>query len=252
MTNQPTTAPEAEVIPEAALAVLGHNSGTVYYADVQKLERDLAALGVDLTETTAPRMRDLMKVAHDKAGGMEEDRKTAQTPHQEKIDGIRAAFRPLVDRALAVKEAARSRLDRFLAAEELRIQQEERDAKQRLEDQRKEAEATAEAAEASPFAQGPADDAAKTLAELEVDVEHAERRSAAGPSVGSASGIARAGSYRTTYYVEVVDAAKMVKGFAKYAAVKEAAEKLANAEARTSKGAKAIPGCVVKERRTAV
>jgi hypothetical protein len=248
-TDSNRTQPES-MIPEMALAVLGHNSGLAAYADVHKLECKLELLGDALTQTTAPMMRDVMKLAHDKAGTLEADRKAAQKPHEGEIEAIRAAYRPLVERSLAVKEAARRALDRFLAAEELCIQQEARDAQALLDAQREAAEQAAR--DATPFTQNESDDAQKALAEAEVDAEHAQTRLAAGPSVGSASGIARAGSYRTTYYVEVTDAKKMVMAFSKFQAVIEAAEKLANASARTSKGAQPIPGCVIKERRTAV
>lgn len=240
-----------ETIPEAALAVLGHNSGMAHYGDVTRLEQRLGLLGDALTQTTAPLMRDVMKDAHDKAGTLEEDRKSAQVPHQERIDEIRAAYRPFTERALGVKEAARKRLDAFLAAEDLRIRNEARDAAQRVEEARQAALKARAEAEASPFAQEGADDAAKELAELEVDQEYAQRAADNGPSVASAAGTSRAAGYRTTYSVKVLDKAKLVNKFKAHPDVIAAAEKLANAMARATKGAAPIPGCEIVETRRA-
>jgi hypothetical protein len=246
-----THTPIAPQIPEAALAVLGHNSGTLLYSAIDGLEIRLAGFDEALTASTAPSVRDLMKNAHDQAGELEADRMAAQQPYQDEIDKVRAAYRPLVDRALAVKASARKLLDRFLAAEDLRIKQEARDAEQRLEQQRQAAREALEAAQASPFAQGEADDAQKVLAELEIDAAHAARKAEGGPSVSSASGLARAAGYRISYSVNVTDSAKLVKHFAKHPDVIAAAEKLANAAARASKGAMRIPGCAMVENRSA-
>lgn len=242
----------APAIPEAILAYFGDNRAKALLSDVEGLESRLGRIADPLTQASAPLVRDILKDATDKANALEEDRKADQKPSEETINKIRAGYRPLVDRSLVVKDSARQRLNRYLAAEEARQAQEARDAATRLEEQRKTAEAAAAAAATSPFEQGAADDAQKELAELELDVVHAAKVADNGPSVGSASGRARAAGYRTNYGVKVIDAAKMVRYFAKHKDIIALAERLANASARAAKGAVPIPGCEIVTTRSAV
>ena len=234
---------------EKARAVIGHNRAVAYEADLRKLEAQLAELTPCTTEG-APKLRDVMKLAGEAFSGMEVDRKEAQDPHQEKIDDIRAAYRPLTERASRVKEGARQALNIWSEADRLRLEHEAAEANRIA--QEASAEAARRAQEANPFEVEETLDAAKNAAEAALEAEYVGKVAASGPRVGSASGIAKAGGQRTTWSAKVTDTKKAAAYFHKHPDVVAVLTKLASAQMRASKGVGAIPGCEPVETRNFV
>lgn len=239
------------------MADAGHNIGTglaALKARAEQFAADAARWAkAEITKETAPLVRDHIKVGVDLAKDIEAQRRAEKKPHEDQAKAVDATFRPIgegVDKAGATLKSA---LATFIKAEEERARREAAEARQRAEEEaRKAAEAAKAAEEDDPFANFDAVEAADAAEEQRKAADDAERAAAKRVSIGSAEGIAKSTGLRSYYYVEIDDPAALVAHFAKSPDVIAAAEKAANAIARTTKGAVDIPGCrVIEDRRVA-
>lgn len=249
-----TTNSQDERAMTVAAAIIGHNRALSLWGDIGALEDRLNDLS-DVTPENAPFMRDVMKDAHDMAAKLEDERKAEQKPHEEKVEEVRKAYRPLVDRSLEIKQKARHALNLFLERERLRLEQEAAAKAAIAEQEARAAEAAREELENdSGFTANPivAENLAKDAAEAAIDARFAMGQAKEGPKVASASGQARAAGQRVTYSAKMVDGVKLAKHFAKDPGVQEAALKAANAMMRATKGTAVIPGAEVVITRNAV
>jgi len=243
------------------LISIGHNAPQpeipaveVWTGRLGHLERQLQAIPLPLNDLKAAEMRDVLAEATSILKNSDAERREIQAPHETRLTAIRNLFRSVTAKGEEIRDLARKNLDQFMAAKELEL-------KRQAEQEKAKADAAAKAAqEALAASRGdldqwaPGDDAAKTAAEAAISAEHAVKMAEAGVAIQSASGSAKAASYRTSWYVAVTDSRKLVKAFQDHPEMIELATRLAAAQVRAAKGnlRKPIPGCEPVERRTVV
>lgn len=192
-----------------------------------------------VTEANAGEARDLIGLVKTLAKDIEAKREEEKRPHIDAGRQIDATYKP-------IKEAADKAADPLSKALMAHINEQKRLAAEAAEKARRMAEE--EARRAAELADDPilgedVVDAAK-LAQQKADVAAASVKTVA--TVKGSEGF-RAAGVRKTWKAEVTDAAAMVAHYAKHPDVIAAALKIANADARTSKGVYQIPGVKVIE-----
>jgi hypothetical protein len=205
-----------------------------------------------LDAVTASLARDAKKDLGDFVTRAEATRMRLQQPHTDAINVIRAAFRPLTEKAEALKGEVQRLLNAFAEAEDRRLKAEAAAAQEEALRRAREAAAAASEAEEDPFAAFELEERSRAAEIAALEADHAARVAANGPRIASAAGTARAAGFRTTYSAEVTDAKALTVHLAGHPAVQAEAIKVANTLIRTSKGAIDLPGCRIKETRIAV
>lgn len=191
-----------------------------------------------ITEANAGEARDLIGLAKKLAKDIDTKRDEEKRPHLEAGRQIDATYKPLVDDA----KAAPAPLERALLAY---VNEQKRKAAEAAEAARKAAEEQARRAAMladDPILGEEVQDAAK-LAEQKAEVAAASVKTVA--TVKGSEGF-RAAGVRKSYRAKVIDAKTMVMHFAAHPDVIAAAERAANAEARSSKGSAQIPGVEIE------
>lgn len=205
--------------------------------EIASLRERIANFG-DITEANAGEARDLIGLAKKLAKDIDAKRDEEKRPHLEAGRQIDATYKPLMDDA----KSAPVPLEKGLVA---LINEQKRKAAEAAEAARKAAEE--EARRAAMLANDPilgeeVQDAAK-LAEQKAEIAAATVKTVA--TVKGSEGF-RAAGVRKSYRAKVIDAQAMVMHFAAHPDVIAAAERAANAEARSSKGSAHIPGVEIE------
>jgi hypothetical protein len=214
----------------------------------QLLLRFTKIAAAEITEASAAELRDVIGDATKLENEMKAGKAKDKQPANDALKAIETEYAALADDAGQIKGDARKRLDAWMLAEEQRRKAEAEKLRAKEEALRAKAEEAKEAAADNPFAEEVVSDAEYDAAMAAHAAAHAMHRAAAGPSVRGASG-ARAATLRSYFSVEVIDAAALVAHFAADRDVIAAAKKAADAVARATKGAQAIPGCKIREDR---
>jgi len=191
-----------------------------------------------ITDDNAGDARDLIGLGVKLAKDIDAKRDEEKRPHLEAGRQIDATYKPLVDNAKAAPEPLRKAL-----MDHINEQKRKADEAARLARQKAEEEARAAARlEDDPILGEEALEAAK-LAEQKAEVAAASVKTVA--TVKGSEGF-RAAGVRKSYRAKVIDAKAMVMHYAAHPDVIAAAEKAANAEARSSKGSAQIPGVEIE------
>lgn len=191
-----------------------------------------------VTEANAGEARDLIGLAKTLAKDIEAKREEEKRPHIDAGRQIDATYKP-------IKEAADKATDPLSKALMAHINEQKRLAAEAAEKARRMAEE--EARRAVELADDPilgedVVDAAK-LAQQKAEVAAASVKTVA--TVKGSEGF-RAAGVRKSFRAKVIDAKAMVMHFAAHPDVIAAAERAANAEARSSKGSAQIPGVEIE------
>lgn len=209
------------------------SAAELFADEIASLKARIETFG-PITEANAGEARDLIGLAKKLAKDIDAKRDEEKRPHLEAGRQIDATYKPLVDAA----NAAPSPLSNALLAyvnEQKRLAAEAAEKARRIaEEEAKRAAALAD----DPILGEDVVDAAK-LAQQKAEVAAASVKTVA--TVKGSEGF-RAAGVRKTWKAEVTDAAAMVAHYAKHPDVIAAALKIANADARTSKGAYNVPG----------
>jgi hypothetical protein len=191
-----------------------------------------------ITDDNAGEARDLIGLATKLAKDIDAKRDEEKRPHLEAGRQIDATYKPLVDDAKAAPEPLRKALMDHINEQKRKADEAARIARQKAEE---EASAAARLAD-DPLLGDEAMEAAK-LAEQKAEVAAASVKTVA--TVKGSEGF-RAAGVRKSYRAKVIDAKAMVMHFAAHPDVIAAAERAANAEARSSKGSAQIPGVEIE------
>jgi hypothetical protein len=191
-----------------------------------------------ITETNAGEARDLIGLATKLAKEIDAKRDEEKRPHLEAGRQIDATYKPLVDDAKSAPDPLRKALLEYVNEQKRKADEEARLARLKAE---QEARAAAMLAD-DPLLGEEVIEAAK-LAEQKAEVAAASVKTVA--TVKGSEGF-RAAGVRKSYRAKVIDAKAMVMHYAAHPDVIAAAEKAANAEARTSKGSAQIPGVEIE------
>lgn len=227
----------------------GHNSGDPFAKLFADITDRLAAFGqgatvweqrAELDEALAERANDFLTGLTTLQGEAEKARKAEKQPHLEAGRDVDAKWGKLTDRIAKIKALVKPKLKAFLDAKAER----ERIAREEAEQERRDAEAAAEAARADAINATDVNarlDAEEAAAEQQrLAEEAAERARAKGPTrVGSATGLGNNRGFRTVYRARIASLAQALNHFKQNAELHELLITLAEREAR---GAPVIDG----------
>lgn len=213
------------------------SAAELFADEIASLKERIAAFP-PITEANAGEARDLIGLAKKLAKDIDAKRDEEKRPHLEAGRQIDATYKPLKDAA----DAAPAPLSKALMDH---INEQKRLAAEAAEKARKAAEE--EARRAAVLASDPligeeSVDAAK-LAEQRAEVAAASVKVAA--TVKGSEGFRAAGVVKS-YRAKVIDYQALVAHYATHPDVQAAAEKLANALIRASKGSVTIPGVEIE------
>lgn len=190
-----------------------------------------------ITEANAGDARDLIGLAKKLAKDIDAKRDEEKRPHLEAGRQIDATFKPLVDAANAAPAPLSNALLAYVNEQKRLAAEAAEKARRMAEEEAKRAAALAD----DPILGGEVQDGAR-LAQQKADVAAASVKTVA--TVKGSEGF-RAAGVRVTYRADVSDPVAMVTHYAKHPDVIAAALKVANAEARNSKGSATIPGVTI-------
>jgi len=213
------------------------SAAELFADEIASLKERVATFG-QITETNAGDARDLIGLATKLAKEIDAKRDEEKRPHLEAGRQIDATYKPLVDDAKSAPDPLRKALLEYVNEQKRKADEEARLARIKAE---QEARAAAILAD-DPLLGEEAVEAAK-LAEQKAEVAAATVKTVA--TVKGSEGF-RAAGVRKSYRAKVIDAKAMVMHYAAHPDVIAAAEKAANAEARTSKGSAQIPGVEIE------
>lgn len=191
-----------------------------------------------ITDDNAREARDLIGLATKLAKDIDAKRDEEKRPHLEAGRQIDATYKPLVDDAKAAPEPLRKALMDHINEQKRKADEAARLARQKAEEEARSAARLAD----DPLLGDEAMEAAK-LAEQKAEVAAASVKTVA--TVKGSEGF-RAAGVRKSYRAKVIDAKAMVNHYASHPDVIAAAERAANAEARSSKGSAQIPGVEIE------
>lgn len=231
----------------------GQTNFTVEGEVAQFIERCADIVKTPCSAEQAPKYRALQGEEVALRKKLDATRTTEKEPHLRAGQAVDAKYNPLIAQVKKAVEAVTAALTVFLEAEDARIREEARLAREQAEKlEREAAERAAEAeAEDDPF---EAFDKGEVARQVEAQAASLARQAAAPVKavVASADG-GRAGGLRTVgWNVEIIDASALVAHYAHRSEFLDLAEKMAKAEAKATKGQCKIPGVrVTADRRAA-
>lgn len=225
-------------------AAKGHNVGT----GLDALTDDVQAVidgaerwqGQKLDEEGARLVRDLLADEVNVRKKLESAKADEKRPHLEANTAIEAKFKPILAKLAIAAGILKAALTAHIRAEEARREAEAAEARR-----------VAAEAEKAAAAADEGDDPFDAFEKREAAAAAGEAASeAAGRAekvlVGGVESGARATGLRTSYEVEVTDAAALVAYYAKRREVIDLCAGLAKTEARAAKGQADIPGVAIK------
>lgn len=232
-------------------ATIGHNSGLEirqaelletgkkWFDQYPKIESQNVS---DICSSFIAQVRDYKKE-------VEASRKALKEPILEQGRSIDAYHKGLTTPLEKIEQALKDRQTLFLQEEQRKIDAARRAAE---EEARKQAEEAArieqQAAEANTFDALQAAEEAKAKAEAAAKVaQSADTRAKAKGDFAN-----KAMSLRTSYHAEITDFAAALNHYKNHPSVREAVQKAADNEARTTKGTVSIPGVKVSTTQQAV
>jgi hypothetical protein len=199
-------------------------------------------------EETAAAARDFLAKLTAEATAVEEERTRQRKPHLDAAAAVQALFKPMADRLDIAKRRLLGIIDTWNKAEKARIERE----KAATEKAKREAEAAA--AEAALAAQAPNASIDDIVAAEEAQTAAVAFTKAASTAAKAKPAIrgnvaTRALAEHTTWTAVIADYARVAAHFiaAGNTDLQAELQRLANAEARKSKEAFAIPGATVKK-----
>ena len=219
----------------------GHNNppspAELFSDEIASLKERIASFP-PVTEPNAGEARDLIGLAKKLAKDIDAKRDEENRPHLEAGRQVDATYKPLVDEANAAPAPLSKALMDHIN-EQKRIAAEAAEKSRRLAEE--EAKRAAQLAD-DPILGEDVVDTAK-LAQQKAEVAAASVKTVA--TVKGSEGF-RAAGVRVSYRAKVINGVAMVNYYAGHPDVIAAALKVANADARTSKGSIKIPGVEVE------
>jgi hypothetical protein len=175
------------------------------------------------------RLTDFVSGARSLYSAVDEARKAAKRPHDERAAAVQKAFSPMLEKLERVAKSMKAMQAAWLSAERARIEREKREAAAAAEEKRREAERLA--------AEAAARDDISGLVDAEAALKEAEKQAAiaarpAKARAGSATGGGRAMALRTTRSAEIVNLRACFAFFQADPGVKEAIQRAADAAVR--------------------
>lgn len=234
--------PIPEDLPYDAETWFGLHKRVADFCDAAGQWKDLKVIQ---SAPQSERLTDFVTGARGLSKQVEDARKSAKKPHEERGRAVDKAFRPMIDKLELVLGDMKAMQQDWLTRENARIVAEkaeaERIAKAKLEAAEK---AAAEAAARNDYS--GAVDAEAALKEAEKAVKAASKPAAA--RAGSATGAGRAMSLRTQAYAEIQNMRQVFMHFEKHPKMIEVLQSLADAEIRAGN---AVPGATRATREVA-
>lgn len=217
------------------------------------IEQCAALAATPCTADSAPKFRALQAEEVKLRKKVDSIRVAEKEPHLQAGRAVDATYQPMIVSLQDACKAITRALTTFLEAEDARLREEARKARERAEEEnRRAAQLAAEAeAESDPF---DAFDKGEEARRAEAEAASMARQAAA-PVKASVSDLSggRAGGLRTVgWIVEVEDPSALVAHYAHRSEMLELAQKLCAQEAKATKGQCKVPGVkILADRRAA-
>ena len=209
----------------------------LFEEEIESLRDRIDSFG-PITDANAGDARDLIGLAKQLAKDIDAKRDAEKRPHLEAGRQIDGTYKPLVEAAKAAPAPLERALLDFVNAQKKAAAEAADLARRKAEE---------EARKAAELADDPilGED---VVADARIAQQRAEIAEASVKVVSTVKGSEgfRAAGIRKTFRAKVIDAKAMVNHYATHPDVVAAAEKAANAEARSSKGSAKIPGVEIE------